>query len=456
MCNIRCEISTLRPSYYKISAYARACGSLKFWVFYVGRMVEAWLPYGKTEIAVRVSDENLLGILKGDEKEGVVDPHRLINEAIETPLNNARTLDNLITQNQSIAIVVDDKTRPAPTKLMLTSLIQKLQKLDISAEQVHVIIGTGAHSMISEEARILLGEELFKAVHVHIHNSQAKDHIHVGRTSFGTKVSVNKVFMDADIRILTGDIGFHYFAGYSGGRKSVLPAIVGHETIQHNHSLLVDPRATTGRLDENPVHEDMNEALDLVNIDFAINIVQNSSHQLVKAFAGDVKEIFQEGVKVIDSMYKVSVDTLADIVIVSPGGYPYDIDLYQAYKGIDSALNVVNKNGVIILIAECLEGYSNQIFYEWMQRFRSFSRIRREIKRNFVLGGHKAYYLMNALEKAKIILVSVMPDYYATGVFKLRTSKTANAALRSALRIVGRDRNIYIIPHGATTLPIIS
>lgn len=424
-------------------------------MFNVGRMVEAWLPYGKTEIAVRVSDENLLGILEGEEKDGVVDSHRLIYEAIETPINRARTLDNLITQHQSIAIVVDDKTRPAPTKLILDSLIQKLQKLDVHTKQLHVIIGTGAHSMAPEEARILLGEELFNAVHVHIHDSQATDHIPVGRTSFGTKVSVNKVFMDADVRILTGDIGFHYFAGYSGGRKSVLPAIVSHETIQHNHSLLVDPRAATGRLEKNPVHEDMNEALDLVNIDFTINVVQNSSHQIVKAYAGEVREVFQEGIKVVDSMYKVSVDTPADIVIVSPGGYPYDIDLYQAYKGIDSALNVVKKNGVIILIAECLEGYSNQIFYEWMQRFRSFPRIKREIQRNFVLGGHKAYYLMNALEKAKIFLVSVMPDYYATGVFKLRTSKTANAALRSALRIVGRERNIYIIPHGATTLPTI-
>jgi nickel-dependent lactate racemase len=425
-------------------------------MFNVGRMVEAWLPYGKTEIAVRVSDENLLGILEGEEREGVGDPHKLIYEAIETPLNDGPTLDSLITQNQSIAIVVDDKTRPAPTRLMLGTLIQKLRKLDVDTQQLHVIIGTGAHSMTSKEAQILLGEELFNAVHVHIHDSQTSDHVHIGRTSFGTEVSVNKVFMDADVRILTGDIGFHYFAGYGGGRKSVLPAIVGHETIQHNHSLLVDPRATTGRLDKNPVHEDMNEALDFVNIDFAINIVQNSSHQLVKAYAGDVYEIFQEGVKVIDSMYKVCVDTPADVVIVSPGGHPYDIDLYQAYKGIDSALNVVKQNGVIILIAECLEGYANQVFYEWMQKFRSFSRMRREITRNFVLGGHKAYYLMSALEKAKIILVSVMPDYYATGVFKLRTSKTANAALRSALRIVGRDRKIYIIPHGATTLPVIS
>jgi nickel-dependent lactate racemase len=418
-------------------------------------MVEAWLPYGKTEIAVRVRDEHLLGILEGEEKEGASDPHRLVFEAIEKPLNGARTLDNLITQDQSVAIVVDDKTRPAPTKLLLTSLIQKLQKLDVDTEQIHVVIGTGAHSMTPDDARILIGEELFNTVHVHIHDSHANDHIPVGKTSFGTKVAVNKAFMDADVRILTGDIGFHYFAGYGGGRKSLLPAIVGHETIQHNHSLLVDPRATTGHLDRNPVHEDMNEALDLVNIDFALNVVQNSSHQLVEAFAGDVRQIFQEGVKVIDEMYKVSVDSPADIVIVSPGGYPYDIDLYQAYKGIDSALNVIKKNGVIILVAECLEGYSNRMFYEWMLRFRSFSRIKREIKRNFVLGGHKAYYFMNALEKAKIILVSVMPDYYATGVFKLRTSKTANAALRSALRIVGRDRNIYIIPHGATTLPII-
>jgi nickel-dependent lactate racemase len=424
-------------------------------MFYEGHMVEAWLPYGKTEIAVRVRDENLLGVLESQDKKGVSDPHKLVCDAIENPLLGTRTLDDIITQNQTIAIVVDDKTRSAPTKLLLSCLLQKLRKLDVNTEQIHVIIGTGAHSMSPDEARILIGEEFCDMLRVHIHDCHADDHIPVGKTSFGTEVAVNKVFMDADVRILTGDIGFHYFAGYGGGRKSVLPAIVGYESIQQNHSLLLDPRATTGQLVGNPVHEDMNEALELVNIDFALNVVQNSHHQIIDAFAGDIRQIFQKGVNVIDELYKVSVDAPADIVIVSPGGYPYDIDLYQAYKGIDSALNVVKKNGVIILVAECLEGYSNQTFYEWMLRFRSLPRIRRELKRNFSLGGHKAYYLMNALEKAKIILVSVMPDYYATGVFKLRTSKTANAALRSALRMVGRDRQILIIPHGATTLPIV-
>jgi nickel-dependent lactate racemase len=424
-------------------------------MIYEGRMVEAWLPYGKTEIVVRVRDENLLGILEGQDKTGSSDPQKLIDEAIANPLVGGRSLNDIITQDQTIAIVVDDKTRPAPTKLLLSTLLQRLRNLDVNADRVHVIIGTGAHSMTPDEARILIGEEFFDMLHVYIHDCHADDHIPVGKTSYGTEVAVNKVFMDADVRILTGDIGFHYFAGYSGGRKSILPAIVGHKTIQQNHSLLLDPRATTGQLDGNPVHKDMNEALELVNVDFALNVIQNSHHQIVKAFAGDIKQIFHEGVNVIDEMYKVSTDAPADIVIVSPGGHPYDIDLYQAYKGIDSALNVVKKNGVIILVAECLEGYSNQTFYEWMLRFRSLSRIRREIKRNFILGGHKAYYLMNALEKAKIILVSVMPDYYATGVFKLRTSKTANAALRSALRMGGRDPQILIIPHGATTLPTI-
>ncbi len=424
-------------------------------MFHEGRMVEAWLPYGKTEIAVRVRDENLLGILEGHDKKGALDPHQLVYKAIENPLDGGHSLDDIITQNQTIAIVVDDKSRPAPTQLLLSCLLQKLETLDVNSKQVHIIIGTGAHSMTLDEARRLVGEEYFDETCVHIHDCHATDHVSVGTTSFGTQVAINKVFIDADVRILTGDIGFHYFAGYSGGRKSVLPAIVGYETIQQNHALLIDPEATTGKLAGNPVHEDMNEALEFVNIDFALNVVQNTHHQIVEAFAGDVKQIFQEGVNVVDEMYKVSVDAQADIVIVSPGGYPYDIDLYHAYKGIDSALNVVKNNGVIILIAECIDGYSNQTFYEWMLKFRTLTRIRREIKRNFLLGGHKAYYFMNALEKAKIILVSVMPDYYATGVFKLRTSKTANAALRSALRIVGRDQQTLIIPHGATTLPII-
>jgi nickel-dependent lactate racemase len=181
--------------------------------------------------------------------------------------------------------------------------------------------------------------------------------------------------------------------------------------------------------------------------------VTNSKGEVVKAFAGDLEQVFSEGVKVVDGMYRMSVDAKADIVIVSPGGYPADVNLFQAYKGVDSALEVVKRGGVVVLVAECPEGHGNQAFYDWMVKFSDVKGVEREIKRNFVLGGHKAYYLLKALQNHQIILVSSMPDYYATNIFKLKTARAVNDALDEAFKIAGKNAKVWAMSHGNFTLP---
>jgi nickel-dependent lactate racemase len=266
-------------------------------------------------------------------------------------------------------------------------------------------------------------------------------------------VFLNRIFAEADVRILTGDVCFHYFAGYGGGRKSVLPAVSGEETVKHNHAMLLDVNARTGVLDGNPVHEDMVEAAGLAKVDFILNVVTNGKGEVVKAFAGYLEQAFMEGVKAVDEMYRVTVDRRADIVVVSSGGEPADVNLFQAYKGVDNALDVVKRGGVIILVAECLEGHGNEVFYDWMVRFGELKSVEREIKRNFVLGGHKAYYLLKALQKAQIILVSSMPDYYASSVFKVKTARAVNDALNEAFNVVGKAGKVWSMPYGNFTLP---
>ena len=174
----------------------------------------------------------------------------------------------------------------------------------------------------------------------------------------------------------------------------MLPAVSGAETIQHNHAMMLHTNARTGVLEDNPVHQDMTEAARLAKVDFIVNIVENSKGQIVKAFAGDLEQAFMEAVKLVDEMYRIKVDRRADIVVVSAGGYPSDVNLYQAYKALDNALDVVKRGGVIILVAECPEGHGNQVFYDWMTRLADLKSTEREIKRNFAMGGHKAYYLL--------------------------------------------------------------
>jgi nickel-dependent lactate racemase len=306
-----------------------------------------------------------------------------------------------------------------------------------------------------DEAPSLIGEDCAKRVRLLLHDAKSPDQVYVGDTNRGTKVKVNKAFAEADFKIITGDIELHYFAGYGGGRKSYLPAITDVESIQHNHGFLLDPEAKTGNLEGNPVHLDMVDAAHLTTIDFTLNVVLNPQKEVFRAFAGNMDQVFQEGVTLVDEMYKVPVEAAADIVVVSPGGYPMDIDLYQAYKGLDAALNVVNDGGVVVLVAECPEGHGNKVFYDWMTNFKSANDMRKEIRRHFVLGAHKAYYMMRALERVRIILVSTMPDYYASKVFHLRTAKTANVAMNMAYRMTNKKAKVLVMPHGSTTLPIV-
>lgn len=416
-------------------------------------MVDAWIPYGKTEICARIPTRNFLGSIEPKEKPGVTDSRAEIERALSQP-TGTQQLNEIAKAGDKVAIVVDDATRATPSYLMILPLLDELNKAGVKDEDITVIFGCGSHRPVTpEEREKLIGKEALERVRTINHDYMAEDHVFLGETAHGTKVNVNKVFAEADVKVLAGDINLHYYAGYGGGRKGVLPAVSSAETIQQNHALLVHPKAATGVLEGNPVHEDMMEAAKLAKVDFILNIVTNSKNELVKAFAGDLEQAFLEGTKLVDEMYKIPVEQRANIVVVSAGGHPYDINLYQASKAIHNALEAVKRRGVIILAAECPEGHGNEVFAEWMEKFTDLKRLEKEIKKRFVLGGHKAYYLTKALQKVTIILLSVMPDCYAVNTFKMRTASAMNDALRDAFDIAGKNAKVYVLPHGSDTLP---
>jgi nickel-dependent lactate racemase len=417
-------------------------------------MVDAWLPYGRSEVCVRVPTRNFLGAIEPKEKAGLADPQAEIVRALHEPIGSKR-LSDIAKPESKVAIVVDDDTRPAPSHFMVPPLLDELGTAGTKEENITIIFACGTHKPVSREKAIsLLSESVVNRIKTLSHDQKAQDLVEAGTTNkHGTKVLINRTFAEADVRILTGDVSLHYFAGYGGGRKSILPGICGDETIKHNHTLLLDTRSKTGNLADNPVHEDMVEAARLVRTDFTLNVVINSKHQIVKAFAGDVEQVFAEGVKLVDEMYRVQVDRRADIVIVSPGGHPADLNLYQAYKAVDNALEVVKRGGIIILGAELPEGHGNQAFYDWMLKYGELKAVEKELRRNFVLGGAKAYLYLKAMQKAQIILVSSMPDYYATTVFRLKTARAVNDALNQAFNIVGKNARVWAIPFGNYTLP---
>jgi nickel-dependent lactate racemase len=419
-------------------------------------MVDVWLPYGKTEICARIPTRNYLGNIEPKEKTAVADVKAEIERALKNPIGT-KPLAEIAKKGGKVAIVADDHTRSTQSYLMIPPILNELNTAGIKDEDTTVIFACGSHRAVKpEEMKKLVGEEVVNRVKMISHDHKAKDLTYLGKTkTYGTEVSINKTFAEADVKILTGDVGLHYYAGYGGGRKSILPGISGAGTIQHNHAMLLDPKARTGNLDGNPIHEDMVEAAKLAKVDFVLNIVTNSKKELVQAFAGDLEQVFNAGVRLVDEMYKVPIEQRADVVVVSSGGHPHDINLFQAYKGVDNAINAVKRGGVVVLAAECPEGHGNEVFYEWTMKFKNLKDMEKEIKHHFILGGHKSYYLLKALQRVQIILVSVMPDYQALNVFNLKTARAVNDALRGAFEIAGQNAKVWTMPYGNITLPIV-
>ncbi len=409
-------------------------------------------PYGSEKIKLDIPDRNLLGVLDAQSCAGVEKPTQTVREAIENPIG-APILSDIANPSQSVAIVVDDHTRGLPCAVLLNPVIEKLYAAGIKEENITIIFGTGTHRATTpEEQQKLLCDVECQSHNTIVHNCDATDLVNIGTTSFGTEVNINRAFFEADLRILTGDIGYHYYAGFGGGRKSILPAISGRATINANHGMLTHPKATTGNLEGNPIHLDMTEAARLAHPDFIVNFVRNSNKEIIAAFAGDVEQAFLEGTKLVDKYGRIPVKEQADIVITS-SGYPKDIDLYQGTKAMVHALGAVRKGGIIIALLECREGIGHKVFEEWAHKFRSLQELGEQIENNFIMGGHKIFYMAQGAARVSQYLVSTLDPKEVEEYYYVTPFKSAQDALEAAFNQVGRDARIWAMPHGTNVLP---
>jgi lactate racemase len=413
------------------------------------------LPYGKKGTAVNVPERNLAGILRPAEYKAKEDPETLIKNALKNP-QGTKTLTEIVNAKKKkdvAAILVDDHTRPCPTDKILPPLLEELYAAGLKDENILIIFATGSHrTTTKDEAEKLLGKDIASRIKYISNDSWGTDFVDIGTTKRGTKVMLKKAFYDADIKILTGDVEIHYFAGYGGGRKSILPGIVRYDTIQDNYKRnFFDPNARPAKLDGNPMYENMTEAARLASVDYTINVVQDEKG-IVGAYAGDFDVVLKKGAALVEKIYMAKAKEKADIVISSANGAPHDIDLYQAYKALHLALAVVKDGGSIILLAECPEGPGNKNYETWMKKYATKEEMKKELDREFNIGGHKAYYNLLAIEKAEIYLVTAMPKEEVEGLYKFKYAGSADEALAQALKKHGKDAWILVIPEGSTTV----
>ena len=408
------------------------------------------LNYGNDILTLDISDNNYMGTLNPKEIEGVEDPDGEVKRALANPIDSKK-LKELAKSHKKIIILVSDISRPSPSSILLQPILEELRESGIKNEQITIVFGLGVHRKQSqEEKKTLVGEKVYNQIKCIDHDID--NCVKIGTTKRGNDVFIFKEVLNADFIIATGNLEFHYFAGYSGGAKALAPGVCGRSTISNNHKHFLEPGAKAGVIEGNPVREEMEVIGEMVGIDFIVNAVLNSHKKIVKVVAGDVTKAHREGAKYIDNMFSVQIDKLADIVITSPGGYPKDINLYQTHKAMENASLAVRKGGIIIVAGECRDGLGEGKFAEALMGKLSPQELIDELKNNFILGRHKASRVAKIHLDSKIYLVSRLDSDIKKKLF-VNNYKSLKEAFRNALKEQKENAKVLVIPYGSSTLP---
>ncbi|MCX6374339.1 MAG: nickel-dependent lactate racemase [Actinobacteria bacterium] len=429
--------------------------------------VKLSIPYGDGELLFELPAANLLAVVSpgcGAVEEQApaaaqaqavaptpaaaptpADEQAEIGRALAEPIGAPRLSELAVTATSAV-IVVSDVTRPCPSHKFLPALLAELAPLP--RERITILFALGGHRRHTpEEQEQLVGPEVV-AAGVRLLDLDAAGCVPVGTTSRGTRLEVFKPYLEADLRILTGNIEYHYFAGFSGGAKALVPGLCSYAAIRDNHSMMLAASARAGVLEGNPVRDDLDEAAGLIGVGFIFNVVLDERKRIVHAVAGHYLEAHREGVRVYHERSDLQVAAAADVVIASPGGRPKDINLYQAQKTLDNVGGAVRDGGAVILVARCPEGFGQKAFEEWMRGMGTPQVLVDRIQREFVLGGHKAAAIAGLLARVDVYLVSEFPDELVRAMCMQPFASVA-AAVAAAFARYGEEARFLVVPHGS-------
>ncbi len=381
-----------------------------------------------------------------------------ILEAIRHPIGSPALAD-IVKPGDTVAFICNDPTRVANSNVFMPVLVNELNRLGIPDANMRIVFALGTHrAMTHEEMVEQVGEDVAKRLPMHNSIATNKDDFeYFGTTSRGTPVWINKLLCDVDHVILTGTIVHHYFSGYGGGRKAILPGCAAMETVRLNHSHMLDPHAGLGITTGNPCYEDQMEGVKLFAKGrslFLFNAILNAQHEFLKIFAGDWIEAHNEACKFVDEVYGCVIPKEADLVIASCGGYPKDINVYQMQKTMDNAMCAVRQGGVVVLLAECAEGSGSAKLEETFKRLKTPAAIKQELEENFQIGANKAFAITRPLGKARFILVTKLDRELAKMMHFTAAVDTADEAIAMAKQLLGTDHPATILmPEGSLTVP---
>ena len=416
------------------------------------------IPYGKTELTLRIPKANYLGTLFPTYHPGVQDEKEEIIRALNHPIGT-QTLKEIVRNKKGskTVVVVNDGSRPTVTFKMLPPLMEELTRCGIEDSDITILIATGTHRDVRpDEFDSLFGKEMAERYRIINHNCQDPDiMVNLGTTSQGVPIIINREYCEADIKILTGSIHPHQGAGFSGGRKSVLPGLTSLETLRLHHSYKFrSPDPAMGWLEGNPFHLAALEAAKATKPDLILNLVQNQRKEITRAVAGDVEKAWLEGVNASKEIFETESPKDVDIVVVVPGGHPRDGNLYQSQKSMSTAELVVKKGGSIILPAACPDGIGSELFYEWMDTADCPEDVMDRFKREaYNIGTSKAWMYSRCILRAELIIISDCLDEQTLERMFTRKAQDLDSAIQMALEKQGRDAKILVLRNASDMIP---
>ena len=416
------------------------------------------LPYGRGVLEGTLPDSRVKAVLKSgiDAYRPAAGPRELVEESLRSPIGSS-PLHELSRGKRRVVLLASDHTRPVPSKIIVPQMLEEIRRGNPEAE-ITILIATGCHrGPTREELEEKFGPQIVSKEHIFIHDSADEAvMVDMGTLPGGGKLLLNRLAVQADLLVSEGFIEPHFFAGFSGGRKSVLPGVAGRETVYANHCarFIDDPNARCGILEGNPIHQDMLFAAQKANLAFIVNVVIDSAHRVIASFAGDCDQAHREGTKFLEGLCRVPA-VPADIVITTNNGYPLDQNIYQTVKGLCTAEAAAKPGGVIIMAAACEDGAGGEAFFQTFAQDRDADHILKQIRavpaEKTQADQWQSQIFARILSHFQVIFISQAPDEMVRA-FHMTPAHSLEQALKQAEELLGYAGSITVIPEGISTI----
>lgn len=419
--------------------------------------MEIKIPYGKTYQTLEIKEDFQLIESKIQELGKAADEDKIVLDAMAAPIASPR-LRELAAGKKNAVVIISDHTRPVPSKRIIPHMLTELREGNPDIE-ITLLVATGCHRGTTPAELVhKLGEEIASREHIVVHDCDASPLTDLGALPSGARLVVNSLVAKADLVVSEGFIEPHFFAGYSGGRKSILPGVCSRVTVLGNHcaAFIDDPKARMGVIDGNPINRDMERAARMAKLAYIVNVVVNEDHEVVAAFAGDAVEAHHAGCAYLAKYCEAETAYKADIVITSNGGAPLDQNAYQAVKGLTTAADAAADGGALIICAECADGIGGDSFYKALSECSGPTELLEEIRRvpmdETVPDQWQYQILARILEKHRVYFVAREDMAEAINAMKMEYAPSLEEAYARALAQKGPSPRVTVIPNGVSLI----